>query len=573
MMAHASKDPLWQATVEFEVQEAPGLQAVIEDKCTTCHAPLGRTQAIHDGQGGYSLAEVRTSSLALDGVSCTLCHQIQPANLGETDSFSGGYVITTARDIFGPYQDMFVGPMVNQTGYTPRYGAHVNDSELCATCHTLFTPSVDATGNVIGTFPEQTPYLEWQNSVYAAEGTECQGCHMPRVDEAIKISTRPAWLEGHSPFFRHDFVGGNAFLLTLIRDHATELGITATTEQLNEKIALTRERLTGSAAHLSASARTDEGALVLDIEVENRTGHKFPTGFPSRRAWLHVRVAAADGSLLFSSGAWDVEGRIEGLVGGVEPHHDLITTGSQVQIYEPVLEDSEGNPTFTLLRAFRYRKDNRLPPRGFVSEVPGYEDIAVTGAAADDGNFNRSEDGEGTGRDSIRYEVDVSGYVGPATVTAQLLFQTVRPEFVDHLRTRDTPAGDRFIRQYDTAEKMPEILQSVDLEVFLTGTGNGAPFRRGDPSADGSLDLSDAVLLLLYLFQGHAAPECLGSADVDADAVIVVTDAIYLLQFLFLGGAAPPAPFATCGFDDRPDALTCESYPPCAPAGPAGLFQ
>ena len=32
MMAHAAKDPLWQAKVESEVQENPALQAVIETK-------------------------------------------------------------------------------------------------------------------------------------------------------------------------------------------------------------------------------------------------------------------------------------------------------------------------------------------------------------------------------------------------------------------------------------------------------------------------------------------------------------------------------------------------------------
>ncbi|MEZ4765321.1 MAG: hypothetical protein R3C26_19700 [Calditrichia bacterium] len=39
MMANA-KDPLFRAKVSAEVAENPALQAVIEDKCTTCHAPI-----------------------------------------------------------------------------------------------------------------------------------------------------------------------------------------------------------------------------------------------------------------------------------------------------------------------------------------------------------------------------------------------------------------------------------------------------------------------------------------------------------------------------------------------------
>ena len=47
-----------------------------------------------------------------------------------------------------------------------------------------------------------------------------------------------------------------------------------------------------------------------------------------------------------------------------EPHYDVITAADQVQIYEPIMGDTEGKVTYTLLRAATYLKDNRLLPGG-----------------------------------------------------------------------------------------------------------------------------------------------------------------------------------------------------------------
>ncbi|MGC8781083.1 MAG: hypothetical protein ACP5UQ_09485, partial [Anaerolineae bacterium] len=59
-----------------------------------------------------------------------------------------------------------------------------------------------------------------------------------------------------------------------------------------------------------------------------------------------------------------------------EPHYDLITAADQVQIYEPIMGDHEGKVTYTLLRAARYLKDNRLLPAGAdKAKLPA--DIAV----------------------------------------------------------------------------------------------------------------------------------------------------------------------------------------------------
>ena len=101
----------------------------------------------------------------MNGVSCSLCHQISDdGTLGELNGFSGQYSINDTKTIYGQYQysDIFEQPMINNTGYTPTYGAHVSDSALCATCHNVKTPYIRAADDVISEldpqFPEQMPY-------------------------------------------------------------------------------------------------------------------------------------------------------------------------------------------------------------------------------------------------------------------------------------------------------------------------------------------------------------------------------------------------------------------------------
>ena len=62
----------------------------------------------------------------MDGVSCMLCHQIIPANLGTDLSFTGQYVIDTTtvspeRLIFGPHGNPLRNPMQRNTGFLPRH--------------------------------------------------------------------------------------------------------------------------------------------------------------------------------------------------------------------------------------------------------------------------------------------------------------------------------------------------------------------------------------------------------------------------------------------------------------------
>ncbi len=559
MMANSAKDPYWQAQVEAEVSQFPHLSNVIESTCTRCHTPMGHKMATHNGAEFYSLAEARRDPLAMDGVSCTVCHQIQPDNLGSKESYSGNFLIDDSRIIWGPYPDPVNRPMELVVNYKSQLGSHIRKSELCATCHTLFTKFLDDEGEIAGTFPEQTPYLEWKNSIYSENETHCQNCHMPAVDEAVKISNAPRSIPERSPFSRHIFVGGNTLMLKMLRDNGDEIGVTATTEQFNTTIAHTRDQLQNRTALLEVKPSLQADQMLLSVSVENLTGHKLPTGYPSRRMWLHVRVSNSEGQTVFESGKVNSEGEIENVESTFQAHHEVIQSEQQVQIYEPILKNINGEQTFTLLKAAGYLKDNRLPPKGFQSDHPEYTHTSIIGKAQEDSNFNREGELEGTGKDNVLYIIDTLGNTGTLTVQVELLYQSIAPSYAQHLREHSTPAVEKFSSYYDKADKTPEVLQSTELQVPLNPTH---PFKRGDSNVDGQLNLSDTIYTLVILF----APEgnqvtCWNALDANADLEVDITDAIYTLVYLFQGDSPPPEPFNNC--DSDLSGLPCVEFPPC----------
>ncbi len=327
VMAQAFNDPYWQAAVEDEVESFPHLTGLIEDTCTTCHAPMGRTHAHQtntnlDIDGYYRLDTARTEDHAREGVSCTLCHQIENVDLGAEQTFSGQFTIADSSDtnykrIYGQYAGPVGSNMYNQTGHRPTEGTYITDSKLCATCHTLYTPAIDPdTGAPSGiSFLEQGPYLEWQNSDYASgvPATHCQDCHMPEPSGVYEtaISLQPPGAPAdRAPYGQHSLVGGNAHLLEILRDYRTELGIEGSTSVsgFDSQITQTKNFL-GSAATVAVSTPQQAGNnLEFNVEVTNKAGHKVPSAYPSRRAWLHVTVKDNGGNVIFESGAAGCEG-------------------------------------------------------------------------------------------------------------------------------------------------------------------------------------------------------------------------------------------------------------------------
>ena len=216
-------------------------------------------------------------------------------------------------------------------------------------------------------FPEQTPYLEWRNSIYNNEDNPdhpetktCQACHQPTFDEEGYLRTRIARsppggdfrINPREPFGQHTFVGANVVLPQIIKAERSILNPIGTDEALDLVSELAVEKLETSAQINIDEIEQNDEHLSFTIRVESNVGHSIPTGFPSRRVWLVVKATTADGTTIFHSGRYNPEGRIvdgEGMplasewaFGPIEPHYQLINDENQVQIYEAIMGDHEG---------------------------------------------------------------------------------------------------------------------------------------------------------------------------------------------------------------------------------------
>src|SRR5947209_6668522 len=200
-MANAGRDPYWQGSVRRETIDHPEDSAAIQNECSTCHMPMQHLidRAEHKQTSVFERLPLSKEhgkfTGASDGVTCSVCHQIEKDGLGTPKTFNGNVEVADVSDRnhrpeYGPY-DVDAGHqriMQSSTkGFVPLAGAQVRESGLCGSCHTLYTASLSADGKTVQ-FPEQMPYLEWQHSDYASKQT-CQECHMPVVSEPVAVTT------------------------------------------------------------------------------------------------------------------------------------------------------------------------------------------------------------------------------------------------------------------------------------------------------------------------------------------------------------------------------------------------
>jgi hypothetical protein len=467
IMGNSSRDPYWQGSVRRESIDHPESVAAIEDECSVCHMPITRFEAKLEGQKGQIFSHLpfdqdkKDNAKAEDGVSCSVCHQIAKDKLGTAESYNGGFVINPPASPnehaeYGPFSVDAGRQRVMHTstgGFRPTEDAHIRDSALCGTCHTLKTRALGPDGKDVGSLPEQMPYQEWLHSDYTNRSS-CQSCHMPEVHGQVPITAMLG--VPRAGMRQHTFVAANFLMLRMLNAYRKDLSVRALPTELTAQAERTVAFLQSQSARISIpKVELVSDRLQVQVLVQNLTGHKMPTAYPSRRAWLHFVVRDARDNKVFESGALHTDGSIEGNDNDAdpakfEPHYREISSSDQVQIYEPILKDSAGHVTTGLLTAVGYLKDNRLLPSGFKKET-AEPDIAVVGDAAEDPNFTDAGS-------LVQYSVSTANAQGPFHVEVELWYQPIGFRWAHNLGAYKAEEPQRFVGYYESMASASAVL-------------------------------------------------------------------------------------------------------------------
>ena len=372
---------------------------------------------------------------------------------------------------------------------------------------------------------EQATYLEWLNSAFQNEigkpgpqAQTCQDCHMRGTFKGKVVQTQIAATQDiHYPaadhlaevsvpyrtsgYARHQFQGLNAFLLGFFSQFSNLLGVRTCSymasgcgkepfSNIPAVMANFEEQAVNESATIAAGtpsfARNADGtvSLTTDVTVTNLTGHRFPSGVSFRRAFIEFTVRDRDGKLLFASGRTNAGGVIvdgdgkplpSEYVGSrgpnghaYQPHHwapgNPITRSDQVQIYEELLKDADGNFTTSFLRQDVHFKDNRILPRGWTSAGPDptkffgavLEETHADGVGAD---AHYADPLGANGASVVRYQVALPAGTDTATlrIEARLYYQSIPPYYLNQRfeQAGNMPATQRLyyiVSKFDTTQ-------------------------------------------------------------------------------------------------------------------------
>lgn len=274
MHALSVQDPVFEAAYLRAIQSNPDYRSF----CLTCHSPT--TTVTKD----FNL----TKSISVEGVTCTFCHTV-------TGIKNNNYILNQKNPMHGPYSDS------KTDAHDSAYSGLLTKSEFCAGCHEFSLNGV----------PIFQTYTEWKEGPYAAEGKQCQDCHMEtKRGVAAKNGTirekvyQHFWYGGHSGQFLE-----KAF-------------------QMDSKVQQTGKKV----------------KVTLNI-TNNNVGHKIPSALPSRKVILSFRASDEKGREIFSD----------------------------QRVYAKILVDQYGNEVSDFWKGVKIASDNRINPRESRIEVFEFE--------------------------------------------------------------------------------------------------------------------------------------------------------------------------------------------------------
>ncbi len=357
MMAHAPKDPLFNAMLSITEKYMMGYGLDVGEYCLRCHSPSGWLA----GRSHPQTVEGMYGS-DLDGIHCDACHRMTNPMANDGSAIIGDTVPGYGDGMYAVqrYQQPIRGKRgVAHAIMDTHVDPFLTTSEFCGVCHEVsnpyLTPDARHTPPHLQKAMERT-YSEWQLSWYATRGEEwtCQGCHMKKSEgKAASVPGAPTRLDVAS----HSFMGGNTFAGHSVLRRWNGVDSNAIQQGYEgEKLILSE----GLKVDLVAG---DSGNIVkAKVRLTNLTGHKIPTGFPEgRRMWIELIGTDRLGNILFQSGKYD------------SANHDL-QNDSQLKVYQTkpgishTLADSFGvnaGVSFVVPLNDTVYFDNRIPPRGF----------------------------------------------------------------------------------------------------------------------------------------------------------------------------------------------------------------
>jgi len=243
------------------------------------------------------------------------------------------------------------------------------------------------------------------------------------------------------------------------------------------------------------------------LKLTNKAGHKFPSGYPSRRVYVEFLVVGEEGETLFSSGEVDEDYRLMDHDETYEPHYNVINDEEQIQIYEYVVGNVDGEVTTILERGYEGLKDNRLPPRGFSIDHLSYDTTQIIGLALQDNNFNYQNDEEGSGSDEVEYRIALKGYKGLVDVSAKVYYQALPPRWVEPMFEWQSAEIDTFKRMYKNTDMAPTLVaQDTIKDLYVEGLSSKEIASESvliypNPSIDGQFFIqSETKILSLRIF-------------------------------------------------------------------------
>ncbi len=85
-----------------------------------------------------------------------------------------------------------------------------------------------------------------------------------------------------------------------------------------------------------------------------------------------------------------------------------------------------------------------------------------------DPDFNKANGNEGTGTDVVKYRIPVNE-ISEMNITAEVCYQTLKPEVAEYLAGMNSLDINRFSRMYEEADKNPVIMKSKEIHFNVTG--------------------------------------------------------------------------------------------------------